>query len=191
MTRPSLQDNKNLTIINFFGGPGATKSTTASGLFHEMKKRHDKVELISEWIKGEGVWERRHLLFGEQDYIFAHQHRSQRRLVGHDIEYAITDSPLLLGLFYLPPDFPSSFTQFARDISDTYNNINIFIDRNPDLPYVQEGRNEDLASAIQIDTNIRKYFDDHNIDKYHIQAGDDAVRQALLVVTHHRSRFNK
>jgi signal recognition particle GTPase len=31
-------ENKNLTVINFFGGPGTGKSTTAAELFALMKK---------------------------------------------------------------------------------------------------------------------------------------------------------
>lgn len=179
-------DHNQLTIINMFGGPGSGKSTTAAGLFHEMKKRHFKVELIPEWIKGEGVWENRHALFGDQDYIFAHQHRTQRRLIGHDIEYAITDSPILLSLFYMPPDFPQSFRPFVRDVFNSYDNLNIFIDRNPELPYTQAGRNEDLEQAITVDKNIRTYFDDQGIDCCHVLAGDTAVIQALSAVLSHQ-----
>jgi hypothetical protein len=169
-----------------FGGPGSGKSTTAAGLYHEMKKRHFKVELIPEWIKGEGVWENRASLFGDQDYIFAHQHRTQRRLIGHDIEYAITDSPILLSLFYMPSDFPHSFVPFVRDVFDSYDNLNIFIDRNPDLPYTQAGRNEDLEQATIVDNNIRKYFEDQGIDCCHVVAGDTAVIQALSAVFSHQ-----
>jgi GTPase SAR1 family protein len=170
-----------------FGGSGCGKSTTAAGLFHEMKKRNYKVELIPEWIKGEGVWENRTNLFGDQDYIFAHQHRTQRRLIGHDIEYAITDSPILLSLFYMPDDFPRSFEPFVRDVFDSYDNLNIFIDRNPELIYTQTGRNEDLAGAIQIDNNIRTYFEDQSIKCNHVLAGDSAVLQSLSAITHYHA----
>ena len=173
-----------------FGGPGCGKSTTAAGLYHEMKKRHFKVELIPEWIKGEGVWEERSNLFGDQDYIFAHQHRTQRRLTSHDIDYAITDSPILLSLFYMPSDFPESFKPFVRDVFDTYDNLNIFLDRNPDLPYTLEGRNEDLDEAIQVDASIRAYFDEEGIKYNSIMAGDSAVEQALTAVLHHNACKN-
>lgn len=174
--------HKNLKVINFLGGPGAGKSMTAAGLFYEMKRKHLKVELAHEWIKGEGVWEDRPALFGDQDYIFAHQHRIQRRLIGHDIEYLISDSPILLSMFYLPSDFPESFKPFVRDVFDSYNNLNIFIDRNPELPYTQEGRNESLEEAIQVDQNIRAYFDAEGIPRRHVLAGDDAVTMSMLAV---------
>ena len=179
-------NHKDLTVINLLGGPGVGKSTTAAGLFYEMKKKHFKVELIHEWIKGEGVWEDRPALFGDQDYIFAHQHRLQRRLIGHDIEYVITDSPILLSLFYMPPDFPESFVPFVREVFDSYDNLNIFIDRNPEMLYTQEGRNENMDQAIQIDANIRAYFDNQGIDRCNVMAGDSAVIQALSAVRSHQ-----
>ena len=38
-------------VINLFGGPGAGKSTTAAGLFYEMKVRDIKCELVTEYAK--------------------------------------------------------------------------------------------------------------------------------------------
>lgn len=177
-------DNKRLTIVNFFGGPGCGKSTTAAFLFGNMKVNNFKVELIHEVAK-DFVWEDWGHIFGEQDWIFAHQHRLTRRLIGHDIDYAVVDSSILLSLFYMPDDFPQSFRPFVRDVFDSYNNINIFIDRNPDLPYVQAGRNEDERQAIEIDNRIRQYFKDTNTFAYHVQAGKNAAADCLDIVRRH------
>ena len=49
--RPSYADNKKLTVVNFFGGPGCGKSTTAAFLFGHMKVSDYKVELIHEVAK--------------------------------------------------------------------------------------------------------------------------------------------
>ena len=182
--RPSYEDNKNLTVVNFFGGPGCGKSTTAAFLFGNMKVNDFKVELIHE-VSKDFVWEDWGHIFGEQDWIFAHQHRLTRRLIGHDIDYAVVDSSILLSLFYMPDDFPQSFRPFVRDVFDSYNNINIFIDRNPDLPYVQAGRNEDERQAIEIDNRIRQYFKDTNTFAYHVQAGKNAAADCLDIVHRH------
>lgn len=182
--RPSYADNKKLTVINFFGGPGCGKSTTAAFLFGHMKVNNDKVELIHEVAK-DFVWEDWGHIFGEQDWIFAHQHRLTRRLIGHDIDYAVVDSSILLSLFYMPDDFPKSFRPFVRDVFDSYNNINIFIDRNPNLPYIQAGRNEDEQQAIEIDRRIRAYFEENQIPCYHVTAGPTAAMDCFKVVTQH------
>lgn len=182
--RPSYADNKKLIVVNFFGGPGCGKSTTAAYLFGDMKCNNYKVELIHEVAK-DFVWEEWSHIFGEQDWIFAHQHRLTRRLIGHDIDYAVVDSSILLSLFYMPDDFPQSFRPFVRDVFDSYNNINIFLDRNPNLPYVQAGRNEDEQQAILIDQRIRQYFKETNTPHYNVLAGKTAAMECLEIIKHH------
>lgn len=188
--RNTYADNKNLAVVNFFGGPGVGKSTLAAELFAKMKKKNFNVELIHEAAK-EFVWEEWSHIFGEQDYIFAHQHRLIRRLTRHNIDYAVVDSSILLSLFYMPDDFPQSFRPFVRDVFDSYDNINILLDRNPDLPYIQTGRNESEQQAIEIDEKVRQYFMDAGIPHHRITAGDRAVEECMdLVISHYSLKNN-
>lgn len=182
--RALYTDNKKLTCINFFSGPGAGKSTCAAELFAKMKKQGNKVELVHEAAK-DFVWEDWGHIFGEQDWIFAHQHRLIRRLVRHDIDYAVIDSSILLSLFYMPEDFPQSFRPFVRDVFDSYDNINILIDRNPDFMYDPSGRNENEVEAIAVDIAIREYFETTGVPVYHVLAGDDAAANCLAIVNRH------
>jgi len=174
-------ENKKLTVVNFFSGPGCGKSTTAAGLFSQMKSKHYKVELVHEIAK-DCVWERRDIMFNEQDWLFAQQHRLIRRLVGHDIKYAITDSPILLGIFYMPSDFPKTLTYFIEDAFNSYNNINFVLQRNPNLPYQQAGRNETIDVAKQIDDMIVRYFNRYNIPYHCVMAGDSAIQQCFDII---------
>lgn len=184
MNRNTYNDNKKLAVVNFFSGPGTGKSTLAAELFAAMKKKHYNVELIHEAAK-EYVWEEWAHIFGEQDYIFAHQHRLIRRLTRHNIDYAVVDSSILLSLFYMPDDFPQSFRPFVKEVFDTYDNINIVLDRNPAIPYVHTGRNESEQQAIEIDLKVRKYFEDNNISHHVVQAGHAAVAECINIVDLH------
>lgn len=176
-------DNKSLVVVNFFGGPGTGKSTTAAELFALMKKQGFKVELIHEIAK-DYVWERWDHIFREQDYIFAHQHRLQRRLVGHDIDYVILDSSLLLGLFYAAPDFPPSFKVFLRDVFDSYTNINFYLQRSAQFEYVQAGRNQNIDDAMLIDRQVHEYLVSTLVPFHTVEAGDAAAIQACGIVRH-------
>lgn len=183
--RNSYLDNKKLTVINFFGGAGIGKSTTAAELFAKMKKKNYKVELVHEVAK-DYVWEQWDHIFGEQDYIFAHQNRLIRRLTMHDVDYAIVDSSILLSLFYMPWDFPQSFRSFVEDAFLTYDNINILLQRNPEIPYIQEGRNESPDQAKAVDEQIADYFRHRPIWNQHtVLAGDSAVDDCYRIVQEH------
>jgi len=41
------------TVINILGGSGCGKTTTAAGLFYEMKKQRISCELVQEFVK---IW---------------------------------------------------------------------------------------------------------------------------------------
>lgn len=169
-------DNKKLTVINMFGGPGTGKSVAAAELFALMKKKGYKTELIHEVAK-DYVWENWGHIFGEQDFIFANQHRLIRRLVNHDVDYAVVDSSIILGLFYMPEWFPESFKQFVLDTFNTYTNVNIIFERNPEFPYQQWGRNETEEQAHAKDRQIRAFFDENNIPYTVVMAGPGVEEQ--------------
>lgn len=177
--------NKSLSVVNFFGGSGVGKSTVAALLYGQMKIQNFKVELIHEVAK-DYVWERMHHMFTEQDMILAEQHRLIRRLVGHDIDYAVVDSSILLGLFYRPDWYPKSFDQFLVDVFNTYDNINIFLERNSSIQYVQAGRNQNEQEAIVKDNLIRDYFDLHNIEYHVVPAGNNAVNVCMEIINQHK-----
>lgn len=48
-------------IINFIGGPGVGKSTTALGVAYNLKKRRLNIEYVAEYAK-DVTWEGTHAL---------------------------------------------------------------------------------------------------------------------------------
>lgn len=171
----SYTKNKNLTVINMLGGPGSGKSTVAAGLFSLMKCHNYNVELVTEYPK-DLIWAERQNMFTEQDYILAKQNHRLRCLVGK-VDYVVTDTSLLLGLFYMPDDFPSSFAPFVLDTFNSYNNINIFLKRLK--PYVQLGRNESEAESNSITLNILNKLEQLDMPYYSFNADEMAHLRIL------------
>jgi adenylate kinase family enzyme len=137
-----------MKVINIWGGPGAGKSTTAAGLFFEMKKLQIPVELVTEYAK-DMTWEKRHNVLGDQLYILAKQNRRLERLKGQ-VEYVITDSPLPIGLVYAPENYYETFEPFVMDVFNSYDNHNFLIGR--DFAYQTAGRNQTAEEAVEVDS---------------------------------------
>lgn len=166
-------------VINFFGGPGIGKSTTAAELFVQMKRERMNVELVTEYAK-DMVWEERSSIFEDQIYIFAKQNRRLKRLVGK-VEFIITDSPLLLGCVY---NSDRDLKNLVVNTFDEYNNINFFLQRNVDN-YTEVGRNETLLEAIEKDNQLKAMLKEECvptlfIDSIHSRIGP--AEDALSVV---------
>lgn len=163
--------NKKLTVINLLGGPGCGKSTTAHFLAGHMKAEGMKVEYVHEFAKS-CVWDKRDDdqggIFTEQDYITGNQHQMIRRLVDHDIDYAILDTSLLLGLVYAPDWYPKSYKPFLLDLYNSYNNIVVYLDRG-DIEYVAAGRNQNEAEAKEKDQESLKVLTDNAIPYYYVR----------------------
>lgn len=169
-----------MKVINFFGGPGAGKSTAAAGLFYEMKKRWVRAELISEFAK-ELVWAGSSHMLANQHYVFAEQEHRQNRLLGK-VDVAITDSPILLSVYYAPADYPISFRQTVFDFFATYDNINIVVRRSHQ--YAQEGRLQNQDEADLVATSMEEFLLSNGVPYYVIPANDASPRYLLYWLVH-------
>lgn len=140
-----------------FAGPGAGKSTLASGLFHLMKLNNIDVELITEYAKDK-VWENSAPVLQDQLYVFAKQHHRQFVLRGK-VDYAITDSPIFLSLIY--GYRTPAFDDFIVESFNRYENINVFVRRTKG--YKEAGRLQTREQAELIDRAIQGLLDKLNV----------------------------
>lgn len=144
-----------MTVINLIGGAGCGKSTIASGLFYYMKINGFNVELAREWIKS-AVYEERSYPFTDGLYILAKQNKLLQELNGK-VDYVITDAPLFFPVVYQNP--PSRhFKDFALEVYNSYDNINILIKRDKNLKYERVGRLQTYDEALEIDNKITSFF---------------------------------
>jgi len=158
-----------LNIINLYAGPGAGKSTTAAGLFHEMKIRDYKVELVTEYAKDK-VYEGHLGCLEDQLYIFAKQQRRLNRLIG-SVTWAITDSPLLLSILY-NKDLSQSFNNVVIEQYNRYNNYDFYIERVK--TYQQFGRTQTFEEAVVLDNKMKAILYDLKISTTPVKGGRNA-----------------
>lgn len=142
-----------MKVVNFFAGPAHGKSTLAAGLFYEMKVRGYKVELVTEYAK-DLIYENRNFDLEDQLLIFLEQYRRLKRLK-NNVDYVITDSPLLNSLIYDSNINLGSFNDLVVDIHNSFDNFNIFIE-NPTKSYKDYGRIHNKEESKKIHFQIKE-----------------------------------
>jgi len=171
---------KETKIINLFGGPGVGKSTIASGIFYNLKKRHVECDCPYEFPK-QVAWEDNQSQITDQLYILANQHRGIVRSYGK-VDYIILDSPILLSLAYkdgYDSPYPSSHYSCSFDIMvlelfSKYDNLNIFLERDENS-FQQTGRLQNHEESLFFDEKIKSILDNNNFPYYTYKVGDNTV----------------
>lgn len=154
-----------LKVINLYGAPGVGKSTVRAGLFWLMKSLHLNVEEISEHAK-ELVHSGQTWQFQDaQLSILAAQHHRQLLVARAGYEYAVTDSPLALCLFYAPEGYLHSLSALVEDTNSRYENHNFLLTRFSDdsAVYDPRGRTQSLQEAVQAERRLREFLTERNI----------------------------
>lgn len=141
---------KDTIIVNLFGGPGVSKSTTAAGIFSLLKLHGVDSELVTEFAK-DLVWEERMKTIKNQTYIFGKQNHKLYRVNGV-VDVVVTDSPLLLGLIYDKEENEELRALIIKTFN-SYNNMNFLLRRVK--PFNPNGRLQTEEKAMELDSKIR------------------------------------
>lgn len=176
----------NPLVVNFFAAPGSGKSTTASGLFYNLKNAGVNAELTGEYAK-DLTWAKRHKTLMDSIYVFGKQHHRVWRLK-EDCDVIISDSPILLNLAYTQ-DYPQCFKDTVKWAFDQYNNINFLVERVK--PYNPKGRNQTEAQSNVKHLLIKQMLDDLDVDYTHIRGDSDGLASATNIVMKKISTIEK
>ncbi len=131
-----------MKVINLIGSANTGKSTTVYGLLYLMKRLGLNVEYASEYAK-DMVWEKRNNILQDQLYILAKQHRKLSRL--SNVDYAITDTSLLLGIAYAGKDALPELVAIIKAYFNFYDNVTFYLPRNENFKFHPEGRSQSTA----------------------------------------------
>lgn len=171
-------------VINFYGGPGAGKSTMAAQLFGEMKRRQMNVEFAPEFAK-ELTWQKS-LSLDDQVFVLGNQHHRLYTLLDQ-VDYIITDSPLLLSLYYIEDSLRKlndgtgvkwSVKMLVSDLYRQYDNRDYVVVRG-DREYLTAGRNQTLDEAKAIDNGVIAILDNYNISYVTVTKFEEVLESLL------------
>lgn len=171
-------------IINFIGGPGVGKSTTALGVAYALKKRRLNIEYVAEYAK-DVTWEGTHALLENQTHIFAEQFRRQFRLVGK-VDFVVTDSPLLLSCVYhqynrhklANPEYVEFVKEFYLASYRQFDNATYLV-KGGVRPYNPVGRNQTAEEAAEVHNAVIALLEERELPYKEILPEDAGVDQVL------------
>ena len=173
-------------VICLYGGPGCGKSTTAAGIFFDLKSRGINCELVTEFCK-DLTWERRYKTFEDQIYIFGKQYHRIHRLMGQ-VDVIITDSPLLLTPVYDSEKRPT-LEKLAVEEHDKMWTYNAFLKRKK--AFNPKGRIHGEDHAKEIDTAIIDILMKHEVLFETFDGttdGKDAIVKKILMLLEWREK---
>ena len=168
-------------VCNLFAGPGAGKSTIATGVFSRLKMAGINCEYVPEYAK-DLAWKYTNPdgtkvpvdEFSHQEYIFAKQLTRMRR-VQHKVDVIITDSPLLLGCVYTPRDFElPSLRPMIVEAHKMFSNVNLFLNR--EKKYNPRGRNQTEEEAIALDQKIRDMLTENQMEFSEVPGNKQSIK---------------
>lgn len=178
-------------VINIYGGPGVGKSTTAAHIFYTLKSMGKSTELVTEFAK-ELVWHHMGIdpknptylsaELSDQLFIFAHQHRRILRLYGQ-VEYIVTDSPLINSALYCPDEYPKEFTDLVIAMDRRFVQYNFFLERDPNMIYEELGRVHLLEEAAQKDVELKKIMSSAGIDYTTLENNEYTLDSIISSIT--------
>lgn len=153
-------------VINFVAGSGCGKSLMAALTFAELKMRHLKTEYVQEYAKTL-VWKKQYEQLDNQYQVSTEQYRMIKAVDGA-VDYIVCDSPLVVGMLYNRIhktnvcNVQKTEEMLLRKMSE-FDNIYIFLERNPEFPFEIEGRMQNEEESKKIDTQFKELLHELNL----------------------------
>lgn len=179
---------KTTKVISFISGPSVGKTLLSSLVFAELKMMHKSAEIVPEvakWL----IYKEEFDKLNDQYYVSSEQYRQIKVLDGK-VEYVIADSGILTGLYY-NKTYQSNMSDIKKtekmilDKVSEFNNIYIYVERNPEFEFEKEGRVHNEEESKQIDIELKQMLDDYNISYKSFISDKSSVRGIVDYILNH------
>lgn len=167
---------KNTILINIYGGPGAGKSTTAAGVFYELKRIGYDCGLVTE-MATELVYDEAFNIMNDQIYLFGEQWHRTFRMLGK-VDFIVTDSPLLMNIVYNAFK-DEEFDKFIYSRIHKLKSLDFFINRSDAFSKV--GRIHNLEQSKEVDKTIKELAKNNGIKLIELEQ-ENSITEIVKIV---------
>ena len=167
---------KNTILINIYGGPGAGKSTTAAGVFYELKRIGYDCGLVTE-MATELVYDEAFNIMNDQIYLFGEQWHRTFRMLGK-VDFIVTDSPLLMNIVYNAFK-DEEFDKFIYSRIHKLKSLDFFISRSD--AFSEVGRIHNLEQSKEVDKTIKELAKNNGIKLIELEQ-ENSVNKILEII---------
>ena len=171
---------KKTIVVNIYGGPGAGKSTTAAGVFYELKKMGYDCGLVTE-MATELVYDEAFNVMNDQVYLFGEQWHRTFRMLGK-VDFIVTDSPLLMNIVY-NREKDEDFEKFIVSRIHKLESFDFFVNRSDAFSNV--GRIHSLEQSKEVDKRIKEISKANKIDLIEVEQ-ENSVNKILERILEHK-----
>lgn len=169
-------------VLNAFGGPGAGKSTACMDICSSLKKQGYNAEYVQEYAKELVYKNRLDLLDGSEEHQFQILKEQMRRvdmLFNGNVDFIVTDSPILLSAIY-DRELSKEYCDMLLEIHNQYPNFCFFINRD-NKAFETEGRIHNFKESIEKDKEIKKFLNSNNVyyGNYYHKTTEKVIENAI------------
>lgn len=171
-------------VVNFIGGGSVGKSTISSLVYGELKCKRYIAEYVQEYAK-KLVWLKKWDKLYNQYLVSSKQYSLIKTLSQVDsIKYIVVDGSLLLGVYYNIhyEKNVSNIEKTERMILDRmkeFKNIYIFLERNPDIPFEEQGRIQTYSECVNIDLKLLNILKEQKFEYKSFKSCKESVSEII------------
>jgi hypothetical protein len=170
-------------VINFISG----KSLVSSLVYAELKCNGYITEYVQEYAK-QLVWFKKLDKLNNQYYVSTKQYEMINLLVElRDLDYVVMDGALLLGLCY-NDIYKSNVSNIEKTRSmiieknSKFKNIYIYLERNENVKYEQQGRVQNESEARDIDKYLKKMLKELDIEYKSFKSSKESLEEIIKYI---------
>lgn len=171
-----------MKVINLIGAPGIGKSKTGEILGGLLSLSGYNVEFVPEFAKF-ATFSGHEAALQDQIYMFAKQENRLHVLKSHELDFVLMDGPLIQQLAYAPKKYFRYYEKLVVEVFNSFDNINYFFQRNPEIAYQRVGRKETPVESEMRQLEIEKILEKHKIAHKRVMVTPSLPRTLLKEIT--------